>query len=869
MNPISRWLERKRVEREITAEMAAHIDERTEQFIEEGHSPEEARIQARRQFGNVTSQQEKSREAWGWNGMEQLAQDARFGGRVLAKTPAFTLTAIAVLALGIGMNTAMFSAAKAVLLSALPYPDPDRLVELWQTSKAGHFMAVSEPDFRDWRDQNRSMRLASYEGDQVSLSGNFTPRRIHIGVVSAGFFESLRVQPAIGRAFNGEELKVGGRPAVIIGYDLAQGSFGLATQSIGKSVRLDGLAFTVIGIMPPGFDFPFRAQAWVPQEFFPDIPSRSAHNYRVVGRMNPGVSIRQAQGDMNVIAARLAKAYIDDRDEGIKVVPLYDEIVGPVRPAFLMLLSAVTLVLLIACVNISSLHLARGTVRAKELGLRAALGAGRARLIRQLLTEAVLLAIAGGAAGLALAVAGTAVLRHSAPPNIPRLESIRVDTSILCFTALLSIGAGLLFGALPAIAGSHSDVNEALKQGSGKSTQAPQLKRWGNALVVGQIGLAVVLLTGASLLLKSYWKLAHVDAGLNSSGVFTADISWAAMDGMSVNAKEVSRLSRGLLAGVSRLPGVRAAALVQPLPLAGDGPNGDFEMEGRPLPADPHQNPNAYYRLITSQYFETFGIPVLKGRAFQESDDRSQDQAAVVNQSFLKEFFPNGDPIGKRIRFFGFDREPRFMTIVGIVADVRAGGLGRPATSEVFADYMQHAAFSPDATLVARGPAGAEAAVSAIISSLNRDTPVVFQNMDDVIAGSIARERFQTVLLSLFAGFALLLSAVGIYGLLSYTVTRRTSELGIRMTLGAGRKAVLFLVLSEGGRLVAAGLLFGLICSLIFSRALANLLYGVRTTDPGTFLTVALVFGIVAMLGCYLPARRASKIDPNIALRYE
>ena len=352
--------------------------------------------------------------------------------------------------------------------------------------------------------------------------------------------------------------------------------------------------------------------------------------------MNPGVSNRQAQGDMNLVAARLAKAYIDDRDEGIKVVPLYDEIVGPVRPAFLMLLSAVTLVLLIACVNISSLHLARGTVRAKELGLRAALGAGRARLIRQLLTEAVLLAIAGGAAGLALAVAGTAVLRHSAPPNIPRLESIRVDSSILCFTALLSIGAGLLFGALPAIAGSYSDVNEALKQGSGKSTQAPQLKRWGNALVVGQIGLAVVLLTGASLLVKSYWKLAHVDAGLNSSGVFTADISWAAMDGMSVNAKEVLRLSRGLLAGVSRLPGVRAAALVQPLPLAGDGPNGDFEMEGRPLPADPHQNPNAYYRLITSQYFETFGIPVLKGRAFQESDDRSEDQVAVC-QSVVPE----------------------------------------------------------------------------------------------------------------------------------------------------------------------------------------------------------------------------------------
>src|ERR1700733_7021700 len=869
MNPMARWLERRRVEREMAAEMAVHIDERIEQLMEQGHSAEEARVQARRQFGNVTLQKENSREAWGWDGVEQLAQDVRFGCRVLAKTPAFTLTAIAVLALGIGMNTAMFSAAKAVLLSALPYPEPDRLVEVWQTTKAGAFMDASGPDFRDWRDQNRSMRLASYGGDQVSLSGDFAPRRIRIGVVSAGFFESMSVSAAIGRTFSRQEQKLGAAPVVILGYDLSQRTLGMPAQSIGKSVRLDGLAFTVIGVMPPAFDFPLRAQAWVAQELFPDPSTRSAHNYHVVGRLKAGVSVRRAQEDMNVIAARLAKAYVDDRDEGIKVVPLYDEVVGPVRPAFLILLSAVTLVLLIACVNISSLHLARGTVRAKELGLRAALGAGRARLIRQLLTEAVLLALAGGAAGLALAVAGTAVLRHSAPANIPRLENIRVDTGILFFTAFLSIGAGLLFGALPAMAGSRADVNESLKQGSGKGTAGPQSKRWGNALVLGQIGLAVVLFAGAALLLKSYWKLAHVDSGLRSSGVFIADLSWPAINGMSIDSKEVLRLSNGLLAGVGSLPGVQAAALVQPLPLSGNGANGDFEMEGRALPADPHLNPNAYYRLITSQYFDTFGIPILKGRAFEEADDRSPQQVAIVNQSFAANFFPDGDAVGKRIRFFGFDRKPEFMTVVGIVADVRALGLDKPARAEVFADYMQHAAFSPDATLVVRGPASLQAAVSAIIARLNRDTPVEFQSMDQVIAGSIARERFETSLLSLFAGFALLLAAVGIYGLLSYTVTRRTSELGIRMTLGASRPAVLWLVLSEGGRLVAGGLLLGLLCASILNSTLASLLYGVKATDPATFAIVALVFGIVAMLGCYLPARRASKIDPNVALRYE
>ncbi len=870
MNPISRWLERRRADRDLAAEMAGHIEETIEQLKEEGLSEEQARIQAGRRFGNVTLQKEKSREAWGWNGLEQLEQDVRFGCRVLAKTPAFTLTAIAVLALGIGMNTAMFSAAKAVLLGAVPYPEPDRLVELWQTNKTGRFINVSWPDFLDWRDQNRSMeRLATYDGDEVSLAGDFAPRRLRIGVVSTGFFESMGVQAAMGRTFSREEQKPGGTPTAVLAYDLAQKLFGLPAQSIGKSIRMDGLVFTVIGVLPPGFDFPFRAKAWIPQEFFREPPIRSAHNYHVVGRLKPDKSIRQAQGDMNVIAARLAKSYPDDKDDGIRVVSLYNEVVGPVRPAFLILLCAVTVVLLIACVNISSLQLARATVRAKELGLRAALGAGRPRLIRQLLTEAVLLAMAGGVAGFALAEAGTAVMRHSAPANIPRLETIRVDTGILFFTAALSIGVGLLFGALPAIAGSHADVNEALKQGSGNSTAAPRLRRWGNALVVAQIGLTVVLLTGATLLLKSYWKLAHVDSGLRSSGVFTADLSWPTADANAADAKQIARLSRGLLEQVGRLPGVQTAALVFPLPVRKAGSMGDFEIEGRPLPADPHQHPNAFYRRATGQYFKAFGIPMLKGRSFDDADDRSEEQVAIVNQRFAAKFFPQGDAVGKRVRFFGMDIRPKFMTIVGIVPDVRAFGLDQPAGAEVFADLMQHTEASLDSTLVVRGPTSEQAAVRQIVASLNRDTPVEFQSMDDVISATIARERFQTSLLSLFAGFALLLAAVGIYGLLSYTVSRRTAELGIRMTLGAGRRTVLMLVLSEGGRLVSAGLALGLACALLLSRTLASLLYGVKTTDPASFATVALVFGAVAMLGCYLPARRASKIDPNVALRYE
>lgn len=572
---------------------------------------------------------------------------------------------------------------------------------------------------------------------------------------------------------------------------------------------------------------------------------------------------------MNVIAVRLGKQYADDRGEGIRVVSLYEDIVGAVRPALLVLLAAVGLVLLIACVNISNLQMSRATARVKELTLRNALGASRGRLVRQLLTESVLLALAGGAAGFLLAVVGTALLRQATPASIPRIENMRVDFGVLLFTTALSIAAGVLFGVLPAIFCSRANAAEAIKQRSAKSTAAPQLKRWGNGLVVGQIALSMLLLAGAALLIKSYWKLSHVDTGLKSSGVITADLTWPTSDGNTVNGDKVKRRSYELLEGIRRLPGVEAAALVLRLPVRSGGPNGSFEIAGRPLPPDPHQYPHAHYRAATAGYFKAFGLPVLKGRAFDVRDDRAQQQVAVVNKAFVRKFFPHEDPIGQRIRFLGFDLKPQFMTIIGIVPDVHAMGLNKPVTAEVFADYMQHTAFWLRVTLVVRGPVGDEPAIRSLIASIDPDTPVSFQSMNSIISGSISRQRFQTFLLSLFAGMALLLSAIGIYGLLSYTVTRRTSELGIRMALGADRGDVLTLVLREGGALVVAGLVLGLIAALLLTRTISSLLFGVGTSDPASFAAVVLVFGAVAMLGCYLPARRASKIDPNVALRYE
>jgi predicted permease len=868
VNPVSSWLHKRRLEREIANEMAEHLAEKIDQLRDEGHTEDEARALAYRQFGNLTLQQEDSRAAWGWNTLEQLWQDVRFSWRVLTKTPGFTATAVIVLALGIGLNTAMFSAVKAVLLSALPYPEPERMVTLGQTAKDGHVINVSGPDFRDWRAQTRTAEcMSTYGVDAVTLSGSFPARRARMAAVGTAFFDVMATHAAIGRTFSEDEQKPGGSPTLVFGYELAEAVFGKPANAIQQTVRLNGMAFTVIGVMPPRFNFPDSAQVWLPNDLFPDEAARSAHNYHVVGRLKPGITVEQAQADMNVVAARLAKEYVDDRDEGIRVSSLFEFLTSGARPALFVLWGAVTLVLLIACVNISNLQLARAAARSKEMGMRCALGAARGRLIRQLLTESVLLAGTGGLLGLGLAELAVRILRTAAPANIPRLENLAIDTGVLCFTAGLSLLVGLLFGVLPSLESSKVDVNHVLKQGAGKGESVPH-KRWGQMLVIGQIALAIVLLSGAALLMKSYWKLAHVETGLASSGVYIADLTWpASADGNSVDATYVRQAGTQMLERVEHLPGVQAVAFINGLPFQG-APNGSFEIEGRPLPPDPHMYPDASYRMITSDYFKTFGIPILKGRGFTPDDQRAPQQLVIVNRAFEKEFFPTGESLGKRIRFMGFDRKPQFMTIVGVVPDVRSFGLSQPARPEVYADYFQHADTRMDATLVVRGPASLQPAIGQIVTSLNRSTAVNFESMDGLISGTIARERFQTTLLGVFAGCALLLAIVGVYGLMSYTVTRRTSEMGVRMALGADSGSIARLVLGEGSVLVLAGVAAGLIGSLIATRALQAMLYEVKTNDSSVLLAVA-GFAAAALIGCYLPAHRASRIDPSEALRTE
>lgn len=868
MNPLARWLAKRRLDRELADEIAEHLAEKIEQLRAAGHSEEEARALALRRFGNVTLQRESSRAEWGFNAAEQLAQDVRFGFRVLKKTPAFTLTAVLVLALGIGMNTAMFSAIEAVLLTALPYAEPERIVSVMQTDKEGYLLRASMPDFRDWRAQSRTIESMSVYGyGSATMTGDFRTRNARYAAVGAGFFDVIATQARMGRTFSAAEQKPGGPPTVLLSYELASAIFGTPAAALRRAVHLNGLAFTVIGVMPPKFDFPDGTQVWLPNDLFPDTSSRSAHNYLVLGRLKRGVNIKQAQAGMNVVAARLAATYADDKERGIRVTSLYDSLTGGIRPALYVLWSAVTLVLLIACVNISNLQLARAAARRKELGMRAALGAARSRLLRQLFTENLLLAIAGGACGLAFAVIAMRVLRVSAPAGIPRIENLSIDPTVLCFTAGLVLLAGFLFGMLPSFDSSRTDVNEALKQGTGQGSGRAH-KRWGRVLVAGQIALAMLLLSSAALLIKSYWKLAHVETGFDARNVFLTDVTWpASADGNSVDGAFVKRVGSQILMQVGQLPGVESVAFVKGLPFQ-FAPDGGFEIEGRALPADPHLAPDADYRLVTSEYFKLFHIPILRGRAFTAADGRGSTQVAIVNQSFVREFFADADVLGQRIRFFGFDRKPQFLTIVGVVPDVRAS-FNHPPRSGVYAEYLQHADSRMDANLVIRGPAALQPKIDQIVTSLNRFTAIDFESMDRVISSTVARERFETVLLAVFAAIALLLALVGIYGLLSYMVTRRTSELGVRMALGASRRRILQLILSEAGMLVMVGASLGLLGSLLAARVLQSLLHQVKAIDPATLLMALASFAVAALAAAYLPARRAGRIDPMEALRAE
>jgi putative ABC transport system permease protein len=793
----------------------------------------------------------------------------RYAIRNLRNAPAFTAIAILTLALGIGANTAMFSVVRAVLLARLPYPHPDRIVQLSEQRKDGGMISVSGPNARDWRAMNHSLQtLAYYYAYNRNLSGGSEPQRIQAAMASQDFFRVLGAVPQIGRLTTASDHQIGAAPVAIIGHALWLRQFGGRSDVLGRTIHLEGSVFTVIGVMPPEFDFPNRSELWVPLEITPDPSTRSAHNFNVAARIKDGLSLRQVRADLDNVQARLAAAYIDDKDRGIAMVPLYEQIVGPVRLPILMLIAAVAFVLLIACVNIANLQLARGWSRVREMAVRTALGASRRRLAGQLLTESVLLSLAGGVAGLLLASWCMHLLRAMIPPNIPRVAHIEIDGTVLAYTLAISTLAGFLFGILPAFSASRTDVNESLKSGGTKSTMSRGQRRLGSGLVVAEISVAMILLAGAGLLIESFRNLEHVDPGFQTAGVITTDLAWP-VEG-SDQTERAATLSRTLLDRVRTVPGVVSAGYSLEFPLRGSMPDGGFEIAGRPLPANPHDVPDADYQVVTTGYFETLGIPLLRGRRFTEADERpGAAPVTLVNQSFAKEFFPGDETIGKRIRFMGFDEHPFFMEIIGIVADVRGQNLARPPVSAVLADLFQHPSALANPVLIFRAPWSDTAAVRGIIGSLDRTVPLEFVSGDQVIMQAVSRQRFQTTLLAIFAGLALLLAALGIYGVQSYGVNRRTSEMGIRLAVGATGSNLLGLVLREALGITLAGMAIGYVGALLLTRAIATLLFGIEAHDWSTYALTALLLGSVVAIASILPARRAARVDPTVALRYE
>jgi putative ABC transport system permease protein len=801
--------------------------------------------------------------------MGTLLQDIRYGLRALRKSPGFTAIAVLTLALGIGANTALFSVVDAVLIRPLPFKNPSRLVWAWGNCSLCSQAAVSPSDFLDYRTQNQSFERygAMAGGDSLfNLAGNDKPIQIKGSMVTAGFFDALGIQPRYGRVFGLSDEKTTDPEVVILSRHLWQDRFGGDPNVIGKSITLDGKSRTVVGVLASDIPLLTQADLWFPAPFQNSgMQTRRSHFLRPIGLLRHGVTISQAQAELDTIAARLAEQYPDTNTGwGLKLESLQDVLVGNVRPALLVLLAVVGFVLLIACANVASLVLARNTARRREIAIRTALGAGRSRLIRQLLTESLLLALAGGAAGIFLANAGVGVLKQLDPQSLPRLDEVSVSDAVLAFTFGIAVFTGILFGLAPAFKASRRDLTQSLKEG-GASGDSRAKHRAHNALVIAEVALSVVVLIASGLLLNSFWRLMRVQLGFDPANVLTTEVSLVSPRYDDVQKRE--SFFRGLEDRIQSSPGVKSAGFISELPFSGEADDTFFFIAEHP-PANSNDNGDADIRVIDGDYFGAMRIPLLSGRAFDRQDSSESRKVVIVNEPFVKKYFPGENPIGKHLRIF--EGRPEFTPreIVGIV-----GGNKHFALQEAFRPEM----FTPgsfmkmNAVVRSAGDPGMLAnAVRQAVRGIDSDEATsAFRTMDDVVWTSAAGDRFNTLLLGAFAAIALLLTAAGIFGLLSYLVTQRTREIGLRIALGAQRTDVLRVIVGHGLRLALLGLCIGVVGAFVVTRWMSSVLFDVKPTDPLTFVIVAVVLGTVAFLASYIPARRAMRVDPMVALRYE
>jgi putative ABC transport system permease protein len=814
--------------------------------------------------------------------METIIQDVKFGLRMLLKSPSLSIVATIALALGIGANTAIFSVVNAVLLRPLPFPNSESLMSLYETNlqRGSVHGSHSYPNFFDLRSQNTSFQhVAAYYNGGFVMTGRGEPVRLQGAVVTSDLFPLLGVAPMMGRTFVAEEEKPSGTGRVaVISQKLFRQRFGSDASILNQPITLDGVSFTVIGVMPDSFEFPIQNE---PVELWTTIAGdasgsspvtnqRGAHFLRVIGRLKPNVTPEQAQSELTAIAARLEQAYPNTNTQrGLALEPTLAALVGDIRPALLILLGAVACVLLIACANVANLLLARATSRHKEMAVRAALGASRARVIRQLLTESILLSLVGGTVGLLLAVWWSDLLVALGKEDIPRAVHVALDWRVLGFTLGVSVLTGLIFGIVPAFQSSKTELVESLKEGGRSGSEGARRNGMRNVLVVGELAIAVVLLIAAGLLIKSLWRLQNVNSGLQPDNVLTFNLG---LPETKYNAEKQARFYGDLRKRLATTPGVQSASSIVPLPLNGDRFVISFQIEGREVAEKDEPSADIFFAGV--DYFRTMGIPIVKGRDFEERDQHGSPRVTIVTEEFARQYFPNEDPIGKRIRpgistFEG--EEERHCEIIGVVGDIRNRSLDTAPPPAYYVPQTQ-VPFS-QATIVVKTLNEPHSLVSAMtkeVTAMDSDLPLFdVKTMREYLSASVATPRFSTTLLSIFAGVALVLTMVGLYGVMSYSVAQRTNEIGIRLALGAQSRDVLMMIVKQGSLLILLGLGIGLVGAFAASRVVASLLFGVTAKDPFTFAAVAVVLALTALLACYIPAWRATKVDPMDALRHD